>query len=192
MNCQEIEQRMMDVLYGEALDSRQCFAFFQHLEKCADCRREYDELVDTRRRLAEWQVDDLPAGALQPAIEEWKGSSPAARGGTASVSFWTWVQRSAAALLMVLGLWTVLAQTGLTAALGPAAEGSLSDAQLRQRIEEEAAMMAAEEIRSLKMQLQDEYEFLLEKVELIGNSADEHGHELRSLHEQIERYSSGT
>lgn len=192
MNCQEIEQRMMDVLYGEALDSRQCFSFFRHLEECAECRREYDELMETRRRLAEWQVEDLPDGALRPSIEGWKGSSPAARGGTASVSIWTWVQRSAAALLMVLGLWTLLAQTGLTAALSPAQRAALHDAELQQQIEEKAALMAAEEIRSLKMQLQDEYEYLLNKVELIGDSSDERGNELRSLQEQIERYSNGT
>ena len=34
MNCEQSQERMIDVLYGEEVTPRQGFEFFQHLSEC--------------------------------------------------------------------------------------------------------------------------------------------------------------
>ncbi|MGH9341382.1 MAG: anti-sigma factor family protein [Acidobacteriota bacterium] len=60
MNCTDIREAMIDVLYGEESDSRRCFDFFRHMDSCTACTQEYLELVRTREILAEWEVDEEP------------------------------------------------------------------------------------------------------------------------------------
>ncbi|HSR52695.1 MAG TPA: zf-HC2 domain-containing protein [Acidobacteriota bacterium] len=192
MNCKGIEQQMMDVLYGEALDSRECFAFFRHLQECSECRREYDELVETRRALSEWQVDDLPDGTLKPLIREWETESPSARP-AASVSYWTWMQRAAAVFLMALGLWTLLAQAGLTPAWARPTGPVLSEAELEQIVQEKASRMVADEVYSMKAHFQGLLERFQNELRYVEQNSDKQSRELLEVMQgQRERSSSGT
>ena len=121
MKCPQIQQEMMDILYGERLDSRLCFEFFRHLQGCQDCSREYMELVETRGMLSEWKVEEhfdmeplgraavvaasVP-GSEQPAPKPWwRSSLPKLR---------PLLQKAAAIVLMVVGALTLLQQAGFS------------------------------------------------------------------------------
>jgi len=44
MNCEQSQERMIDVLYGEEVNPRQGFEFFQHLSECG--KNEVDSGAD--------------------------------------------------------------------------------------------------------------------------------------------------
>lgn len=116
MKCSQIQQKMMDILYGELLDSRICFEFFRHLKECQECNREYMELVQTRGMLSEWKVEERFERDLAPIVT---ASAPADPG----VGAW-WrsglselrplLQRAAAVVLMVVGALALLQQAGFS------------------------------------------------------------------------------
>lgn len=113
MNCSDIRERMMDVLYGEMLDSRACFEFFRHLQDCSECEQEYMQLIETRERLGEWEISEsgqlpTPIAAAAPADQALPIRS---RLGTLGAG--SWVLRAAAALLMAVGALALLQRVGI-------------------------------------------------------------------------------
>ena len=58
MNCDESRELILDVVYGEEVDSRACFNFFRHLDECRDCSAEYKEFLSTREMLKDWELDE--------------------------------------------------------------------------------------------------------------------------------------
>ncbi len=116
MNCESSRERMIDFLYGEELGPDQSFAFFQHLQECAECKQEYRELVETREVLAQWSGnDEVPAEGTRivPAAFSTR-SGPR--------WWWTMLPKVAAGFLIALGVlsiaqnlgWWERAQLGVT------------------------------------------------------------------------------
>ena len=58
MNCDESRELILDVVYGEELQSRICFDFFKHLDTCPDCAGEYREFLTTREMLQGWELEE--------------------------------------------------------------------------------------------------------------------------------------
>lgn len=103
MNCQQIRERMMDVLYGEEVEARRCFEFFEHLDGCPDCRKEYLELLQTRELLARWE---LPEGELE------RGETFSPLRFLPGWISWRGLARAAAGILMALGVLWILQAGG--------------------------------------------------------------------------------
>ena len=106
MNCEQSQERMIDVLYGEELSPRLCYQFFGHLERCESCNREYLEMLETREDLSKWEVDpqqvDSPAA---PPVAGWIGV-------LGNVRWWSVTQRIAAGFLIVFGMVAILQSMG--------------------------------------------------------------------------------
>ncbi len=104
MKCEEIQERMIDVLYGEEMSPRGGFEFFRHLGECSDCNLEYLELLETREKLGEWkiehqrekgfEVDDISHGFLR------------------RIPWWPLLQKVAAGVLIVVGAISILQYMG--------------------------------------------------------------------------------
>lgn len=71
MTCQHCQELMMDVLYGEEVQARHCFDFFQHLNDCDRCGLEYRELLQTRELLGRWKVEDQAPPTSIPFPTPW-------------------------------------------------------------------------------------------------------------------------
>ncbi len=70
--CQRCQELMMDVLYGEEVQARDCFDFFQHLNGCDRCRREYLELLQTRALMGRWKVEEkAPTPSIRLPTQPW-------------------------------------------------------------------------------------------------------------------------
>ena len=109
MNCEQSQERMIDVLYGEEVNPRQGFEFFQHLSECPGCNREYMELVETREILGEWKVGHQNAkeGETRQAVltsRPWLGQ----------VRWWPLLQKIAAGFLIVVGVVSILQLYGIS------------------------------------------------------------------------------
>ncbi len=106
MNCEHSRERMIDFLYGEELGPDQSFAFFQHLQECAECKQEYRELVETREVLAQWNGPDEV-----PAEEAWivPANFPTRSGPR---WWWTMLPKVAAGILIALGVLSIAQNLG--------------------------------------------------------------------------------
>ena len=106
MNCEHSRERMIDFLYGEELGPDQSFAFFQHLQECAECKQEYRELVETREVLAQWNGTDEV-----PAEEAWivPANFPTRSGPR---WWWTMLPKVAAGILIALGVLSIAQNLG--------------------------------------------------------------------------------
>ena len=107
MNCEQSQEKMIDVLYGEEVNPRQGFEFFQHLSECPGCNGEYVELVETREILGEWKVGHQRANETEPhravfASGPWLGR----------VRWWPVLQKVAAGFLIVVGVVSILQYMG--------------------------------------------------------------------------------
>ena len=94
---------MTDVLYCEEMSAHLCYAFFQHLEHCAECKREYLAMLETRDLLGEW---DQESG--QNADLELQRSSRSFRDALWGVRWWSAIQRIAAGILIAFGVIAIL------------------------------------------------------------------------------------
>lgn len=106
MNCEQSQERMIDVLYGEELSPRLCYQFFGHLERCESCNREYLEMLEIREDLSEWEVD--PQQVNSPAavpVSGWTGV-------LGKVRWWSVIPRIAAGFLIVFGMVAILQSMG--------------------------------------------------------------------------------
>ena len=107
MNCEQSQERMIDVLYGEEVSPRQGSEFFQHLSECPGCNREYMELVETREILGEWKLGHQTEKEKQTrqavlASGPWIGQ----------VRWWPLLQKIAAGFLIVVGVVSILQYMG--------------------------------------------------------------------------------
>jgi len=105
MNCDQSQKTMVDALYGEEIDSRSSFEFFSHLAKCETCSEEYEELLSTREKLGEWEVE-YPR---QATIDLERSTGP---GPLTGIPWWQTVQRLAAGVLIVFGALYLLQSLG--------------------------------------------------------------------------------
>lgn len=138
MNCQESQDIVMDVLYGEASSPRQVFAFHEHLSSCPKCRQGYVDLLETREMLGGWKVEEeVPAVRTEAYGGRWN------RLGTTS-AWWPGVQRVAASVLIVLGLLSILQFAGLWQRPGE----SVSEEQLAEMIHD---VMVARQVEDWKV-----------------------------------------
>lgn len=107
MNCEQSQERMIDVLYGEEVNPRQGFEFFQHLSECPGCNREYMELVETREILGEWKV-----GHQNAKERETRQAVLASGPWLGQVRWWPLLQKIAAGFLIVVGVVSILQYMG--------------------------------------------------------------------------------
>lgn len=104
MNCEKSQRCMIDILYGEETDARQCFKFFDHLNRCSGCQGEYLELLDTRERLGEWEIAgqaDLTPPDIPFAFTFQHGRH-----------WWPLLQKIAAGFLIAMGIVSILQYGG--------------------------------------------------------------------------------
>jgi hypothetical protein len=104
MKCEEVQERMIDVLYGEEVNPRGGFQFFRHLGECSDCNLEYLELLETREKLGDWKVE-----SPQEKGFEVSGVSP---GLFRSLPWWALLQKVAAGVLIVVGAISIFQYMG--------------------------------------------------------------------------------
>lgn len=108
MKCDQSQARMIDVLYGEEMSAHLCYEFFQHLEGCAECKREYREMLETRDLLGEWGQE---SGQSPDLKLEWPSRS--FRDALWGVRWWPATQRLAAGILIAFGVIAILQSMGL-------------------------------------------------------------------------------
>jgi hypothetical protein len=111
MNCDESRELILDVVYGEEVQSRICFDFFKHLDNCSDCSSEYGELLTTREMLQGWELDE--PSSVEPAANS--GARPwirSRRGVLGSVSWWSMLQKVAAGFLILMGVFSIFQHYG--------------------------------------------------------------------------------
>lgn len=105
MNCENSQRCMIDILYGEETDARQCFKFFDHLNRCSECQGEYLELLDTREQLGQWEItgqSDLTTPDI-PYATTFQHGRP----------WWPFLQKTAAGFLIAIGIFSILQFMGL-------------------------------------------------------------------------------
>ena len=132
MNCEQIQELMVEVLYGEEVRPRVSYGFFAHLRECRTCDCEYVELLETREQLASWNLADSPPF---PVVQSGGWTKALSR------SFWPLLQKIAAVVLLSAGVLFVLQQTGLVGRAG-------SDEQVRKMVQE---MVSARQEETLKV-----------------------------------------
>ncbi|GAB4232816.1 MAG: hypothetical protein Kow00109_05420 [Acidobacteriota bacterium] len=119
MKCEEVRERLLDVLYFEEEDPWVVYRFHRHLAECPLCDEEYRELLAVRRDVAAW--------ATFEASREEAGT----RGAEPAGSPWAWrrwgqaligqVLPAAAAVLVGLLLFTAGQRLGWFGSLSPEA-----------------------------------------------------------------------
>ena len=104
MKCSSSSELMVDVLYGEEIDSRTAFEFFKHLSTCSDCEADYFELLETRELLGQWD---------EPVSEEIVDKSTIVPRIRKKISWLPLVQRIAAGILIFIGIFAMLQYVGV-------------------------------------------------------------------------------
>jgi hypothetical protein len=104
MKCEQIQERMIDVLYGEEIDPRGGFEFFGHLGKCSGCNLEYMELLETREQLGDWKIEHQPKKAFE--VDD------ISSGFFRRIPWWPLLQKVAAGVLIVVGAISILQSMG--------------------------------------------------------------------------------
>jgi hypothetical protein len=105
MRCDEIQERLIELLYDEPGAASADSALQKHVNSCARCRKELEELQDTRKALKLWK-DEEP---LRPPAILRTEKPPRHAFGTA----WQMVRFGAIAALVLLGV-LALANTRIT------------------------------------------------------------------------------
>ena len=103
MKCGEIQERMIDVLYGEEMSSREGFEFFKHLSECSDCNLEYLELLETREKLADWKIEHQHEKGFE--VND-------AHRFLKRIAWWAVLQKVAAGVLIVVGAISIFQYMG--------------------------------------------------------------------------------
>jgi hypothetical protein len=123
MTCEKCREIVMDAVYGEQVEPRVLYEFFQHLGRCPQCDGEYLELVGTREMLSAW---DEAAGEAEPQIGvtgAWGRRVTGRR-----IPWWAWTQRVAAGFLILFGAFSMLRSAGVVPGGGePVAEQRLRE-----------------------------------------------------------------
>jgi hypothetical protein len=69
MRCDEIREYFVDLLYSEAGTQPANLEIQDHLRTCPECRREFEELKQTRNYLQKWE-DEFPLRSVTIARHE--------------------------------------------------------------------------------------------------------------------------
>jgi anti-sigma factor RsiW len=69
MRCDEIQEQLIDLLYDEGGASPENSELQDHLRGCPACRREYEELQQTRKHLRIWKDESPPRSVSIPRSE---------------------------------------------------------------------------------------------------------------------------
>ena len=104
MKCEETQERMIDVLYGEEMHPRVGFEFFEHLGECSRCNLEYLELLGTREKLGDWKIEQQRASRFEVGDPS--------RAFLRRIPWWSLLQKVAAGVLIVVGAISILQSTG--------------------------------------------------------------------------------
>ncbi|MBD3170634.1 MAG: hypothetical protein GF307_14210 [candidate division Zixibacteria bacterium] len=99
MNCQQAMILISGKLDGE-LDPRQEELLDEHLQQCADCRQEYDELLRIKEATNDMRFTDLPDRMW---AGYWNGIYNRLERGIGWLLF-----SSGAIVLLVFGIWNIL------------------------------------------------------------------------------------
>lgn len=110
MQCQEIKELMVTVLYEDELGAEEQRQLEAHLSACAACRQEMSAFATTRQALRQWDVESSPGTLVDVAVIStagWSGRLGAWLRG------WLWPAmrmsyQGALALLVLLGFLAVL------------------------------------------------------------------------------------
>lgn len=102
MTCRNINELMINVLYGEDVTPRLCFDFFEHLHGCETCKLEYLSLLETRERLSDWDLSEIPQSEEEPDSRRPVFAVPQKN------NWWGLIQKVAASVLIVLGGLTIV------------------------------------------------------------------------------------
>lgn len=108
MNCEAIQEMMVDAACGEDLSIRDSFQVFRHLESCQTCESEFHELLVTREQLQGWVIDEVDLPPFEPV----DGRSWGRKTLRWVASTGPWFQKVAAAVLILVGAYTVLQTAG--------------------------------------------------------------------------------
>ncbi len=188
MNCDESRELMLDILYGEELNSRTCFQFFQHIDACSECSADYGELLQTREVLQSWHVEDSQATAVPEPVP---GRSARLRW-IREVQWWPALTKVAAGFLILVGLLSILQNLGYLG--GPRV--SVSEQQLADMVQDMIVANQAEERimigRALirwkddadlqrNQDMQEVYDYLVTLEERYANNLEENNQYLRTL-----------
>jgi len=103
MNCEQCQDLMVEVLYGEEVRPRVSYEFFAHLRSCPTCDCEYLEFLETREQLSSWELPDESPANL-PTFSTWKS-------GLARL-WWPGLQKLAAGVLVAAGILFLFQQAG--------------------------------------------------------------------------------
>ena len=185
MRCDDSQARMIDVLYGEEMDPRSSFEFFQHLNECATCHGEYDELIRTRERLGEWEVD-YPDEMV---------SKPLAGGPLNTfrrVPWWTLLQKVAAGFLIIVGAVSILQSFGYLGGeyrlvteeqFSQTVQDMIVAEQLKERERMLGALLMVKEDAQLaqRSSLEQLQEYLVVLEQRYVDTMEENNHYLRTL-----------
>lgn len=78
MRCDEIQERLVEILYGESAGSSDDAQIQEHLRACPACRKELAGLKQTRSYLQNWKDESPPQGiaafpirAFKPTAARW-------------------------------------------------------------------------------------------------------------------------
>lgn len=167
MNCQKCSELMVDILYDEEVPPRTTYEFFRHLGECAECNAEYLELIETREGLSEWKLNE------HPGPDEILKDPPSIvdLGFMKRGDWWTLMQRVAAGVLILVGIFSILQNLGVL----PRQQVPPSDEQLAEMVHDIVVAKQVEDwkvIGSALLSLKEELE-------------DQNRLEIRSIYEEM-------
>lgn len=138
MNCQESQDIVMDVLYGEISSPRQVYLFHDHLSSCPQCKQGYLDLLETREILGGWNLEEsVPSVGVETSDGRWNWPRSAGR-------WWPGLQKVAASVLIILGFLSILQFAGLWQRSGQ----SVSEEQMAEMIHD---VMVARQVEDWKV-----------------------------------------
>lgn len=151
MTCERSLEAMIDVLYGEELDSRHCFEFFRHLDSCESCNKEYLELIETREVLAGWTVKD------EQFTRQINGSGRLWHLRPSRVPMWPLLHKIAAGFLIAVGIISIAQYMGF----GGGRRVTVSEQQLVEMVNDMIVAKQSEErqiIGAALIRITDQFE----------------------------------
>ncbi len=191
MNCDESRELILDVVYGEELQSRTCFDFFKHLDSCPDCSGEYREFLTTRDMLQGWELEEpgevKPQG--RPTVKPWMQDR---RGRVSPVSWWSMLQKIAAGFLILMGIVSIFQHYGYMGGR----KVLVSERQLAEMVQDMIVVNQTEERRAIgkvliqfredielqrKQDMQDVYNNFVSLEQRYADNLEENNRYLKAL-----------
>jgi len=96
MRCNEVQERFIDLLYGEKGTPAASPELQGHIHSCPDCRRELEGLQNVRQALTQW-TDEAPIRPLPAMVVKKQEESR-------NWAFWSILKYAAVAVMAVLSV----------------------------------------------------------------------------------------